>query len=297
MFAFWMLIASAFFALMGVSVKLVANQVGFIDIIFYRSFINMLIVLFFIKINRLGFKTNHFKLHMKRAVIGNFAMYSGFYALIHLPIATATTLGYTNPIFQSIITFITNKKQLSIKLLLSVFIGFAGILVLLHPDTSNNETSAAAVGLLSGLLTALAYFNVGKLVRAGDPELRVVFYFSLVGSVIGGILLLIHGYSPLNIKTFINVCAIGVFGSLGQISMTRAYGRGSAIIVSILSYSTIIFSTGLGYFLFGELLTSTSILGILLIVLSGIIAIVRRSPAPLVEVTQEKIIARQDAAS
>lgn len=279
MVALWMVVASGFFALMGASIKLASAKVGFFDIIFYRSVINVLIVAALIQVKNLGFRTRHLGLHMKRAAIGNAAMYCGFYSLIHLPIATATTLGYTNPIFQSAIAFVTTKGQLTGKLLFSVLLGFIGILVLLRPDTPNGEYAATLIGLLSGLLTALAYFNVGKLVRTGEPELRVVFYFSLVGTLVGGVMTTVVGFTALDSAMMLCVCAIGVFGSLGQITMTRAYGSGNAVIVSILSYSTIIFSTLLGYLLFGEKLSYIAAGGMALIILSGALAILKRAPA------------------
>ena len=279
MVALWMVVASGLFALMGSSIKLASAKVGFFDIIFYRSVINVLIVAALIHVKNLGFRTQHLGLHMKRAAIGNAAMYCGFYSLIHLPIATATTLGYTNPIFQSAIAFVTSKGQLTGKLLFSVLLGFIGILVLLRPDTPNGEYAATLIGLLSGLLTALAYFNVGKLVRSGEPELRVVFYFSLVGTLVGGMMTTVVGFTALDSAMMLCVCAIGVFGSLGQITMTRAYGSGNAVIVSILSYSTIIFSTLLGYLLFGEKLSYIAAGGMALIIFSGALAIVKRAPA------------------
>ncbi|MGM7652945.1 DMT family transporter [Serratia marcescens] len=279
MVALWMVVASGFFALMGACIKLASTTVGFFDIIFYRSLINVLIVAALIKIQRLGFRTRHLGLHMKRAAIGNAAMYCGFYSLIHLPIATATTLGYTNPLFQSAIAFITIRGQLTGRLLFSVLLGFVGILVLLRPDSPNGEYVATLVGLAAGLLTALAYFNVGKLVRRGEPELRVVFYFSLVGTLVGGVMTALLGFSWLDGAMLLCVCAIGVFGSLGQIAMTRAYGGGNAVIVSILSYSTIIFSTLLGYLIFGEQLSYIAAAGMALIVLSGALAVRKRVSA------------------
>lgn len=279
MVALWMVVASAFFALMGACIKLASAQVGFFDIIFYRSLINVAIVALLIKTKNIGFRTRHLGLHMKRAAIGNAAMYCGFYSLIHLPIATATTLGYTNPIFQSVITFVTAKGQLTGKLLFSVLLGFVGILVLLRPDVPHGEYAATLVGLLSGLLTALAYFNVGKLVRTGEPELRVVFYFSLVGTVVGGTMTMIVGFAALDMTMLLCVCAIGIFGSLGQITMTRAYGSGNAVVVGILSYTTIIFSTLLGYLIFAEALSPIAAVGMALIILSGALAILRRTPA------------------
>lgn len=283
MVALWMVVASAFFALMGVCIKLASAKVGFFDIIFYRSLINVTFVTVLIKIKNLGFRTQHLGLHMKRAAIGNVAMYCGFYSLINLPIATATTLGYTHPIFQSLIAFVTAKGQLSGKLLFSVLLGFVGILILLRPDVPQGEYAATLIGLLSGLLTALAYFNVGKLVRTGEPELRVVFYFSLVGTLVGAVMTSIVGFAVLDMATLLCVCAIGVFGSLGQITMTYAYGSGNAVIVSILSYSTIIFSTLLGYLVFAETLSAIVAVGMALIILSGALAIIRRAPTKTVK--------------
>jgi len=279
MVALWMVAASVFFALMGACIKLASAKVGFFDIIFYRSLINVAIVAALIKIKNIGFRTRHLGLHMKRAAIGNAAMYCGFYALIHLPIATATTLGYTNPIFQSVITFVTARGQLTGRLLFSVLLGFVGILILLRPDVPNGEYTATLIGLLSGLLTALAYFNVGKLVRTGEPELRVVFYFSLVGTLFGVVMSSIVGFAALDATSLLYVCAIGVFGSLGQITMTRAYGGGNAVTVGILSYSTIIFSTLLGYLIFAQTLSFIAAAGMVLIILSGALAILRRAPA------------------
>lgn len=278
MVALWMLVASVFFALMGASIKLASSKIGFFELIFYRSFINVLIVALLIKIKNIGFRTRHMGLHMKRAAIGNAAMYCGFYALINLPIATATTLGYTSPIFQSVITFITAKGQLTGKLLFSVLLGFVGIVVLLRPDMPHEAYSATLIGLLSGLLTALAYFNVGKLVRTGEPELRVVFYFSLIGTLVGLVMAGAIGFTDLDMVMLLNVCAIGIFGSLGQIAMTRAYGSGNPVIVSILSYSTIIFSTLLGFLLFNEKQSYIAAFGMALIILSGGLAIMRRAP-------------------
>lgn len=283
MVALWMIVASAFFALMGACIKLASAKVGFFDIVFYRSFINVAIVALLIKFKNIGFRTRHLGLHMKRAAIGNAAMYCGFYSLIHLPIATATTLGYTSPIFQSVITFVTAKGQLTGKLLFSVLLGFIGILVLLRPDVPHGEYTATLIGLLSGLLTALAYFNVGKLVRTGEPELRVVFYFSLVGTLVGAVMTSIIGFTALDAISLLCVFAIGIFGSLGQITLTRAYGKGNAVIVSILSYSTIIFSTLLGYLIFDESLSSMAAVGMALIILSGALAILRRTPKKTVK--------------
>lgn len=271
-----MLIASIFFSIMSAGIKYIAPKVGFFDVIFYRLLINLIITTLLIKIKGLDFRTDKFRLHFIRSAIGNLAMYSGFYALMNLPIGTATTLGYTNPIFQSIISYTTRKDKLNYYLISSVIIGFAGIIILQHPNIPDRKSLASLTGLLAGLFTALAYFNVGKLVQTGEPELRVVFYFSLIGTLFSGGILTLIGFTKLDSISAIIICAIGLFGSIGQITMTFAYGHGNTIIVSIISYSTIIFSTLIGYFIFNEQLTLTSFTGMILIILSGAIVIFKR---------------------
>jgi len=277
MVSLWMVVASLFFAIMGACVKLASVKVDFVNIVLFRSLINLIVASTIIYFSGAGFKTRHLGLHLQRAAMGNASLYCSFYTLIHLPIATATTLSYTHPIFQSLLTFFTAKSQLTARVLFSVVLGFIGIMVLLHPDMPAGAYTATLIGVLSGILTALAYFNVGKLVKQGEPQVRVVFYFSLVGTLLGLLVSTITGFSSLDGTSLLYLLGIGLFGTLGQFCMTHAYGHGNVLVVSVLSYSSIVFATLLGYFIFAEQLSPSALLGMLLITCSGAIAILKKS--------------------
>jgi len=227
MVSLWMVVASLFFAIMGACVKLASVKVDFVNIVLFRSLINLIVASTIIYFSGAGFKTRHLGLHLQRAAMGNASLYCSFYTLIHLPIATATTLSYTHPIFQSLLTFFTAKSQLTARVLFSVVLGFIGIMVLLHPDMPAGAYTATLIGVLSGILTALAYFNVGKLVKQGEPQVRVVFYFSLVGTLLGLLVSTITGFSSLDGTSLLYLLGIGLFGTLGQFCMTHAYGHGN----------------------------------------------------------------------
>ncbi len=158
MVALWMVVASGFFALMGACIKLASTTVGFSTS--FLSFSHQCA-------DRRGadqdpaprFSHPSSRIAYEAGGDRQCGDVLRFYSLIHLPIATATTLGYTNPLFQSAIAFITTRGQLTGRLLFSVLLGFTGILVLLRPDAPNGEYVATLVGLAAGLLTALAYFT------------------------------------------------------------------------------------------------------------------------------------------
>jgi S-adenosylmethionine uptake transporter len=76
-----------------------------------------------------------------------------------------------------------------------------------------------------------------------------------------------------------SLAGVGIFGTLGQLAMTRAYGKGSAIVTAALSYSGIVFAAILGSVLFGDRLPLVAWLGIALVVAAGIIA-VQMQPVP-----------------
>jgi len=111
-------------------------------------------------------------------------------------------------------------------LALSVIAGFGGVVMMLRPSMAQEQLFAGLVGLISGFCTAFAYLQVMALSKTGEPEMRTVFYFSF-GTVLAGALGMgIEGVSSWNIDNAIWLLPIGVFASLGQLCITRAYSRG-----------------------------------------------------------------------
>lgn len=280
MSSLWMIVASLLFSLMGVFIKLSAATISVAEIVFYRTAINFIVAAVIVGVCRHGVRTTVPLLHLRRGLIGNLAVLLGFYSIAHLPIATATTLNYTNPIFLALLSALLLGKRPNLALGLSVLLGFLGILLLLQPSLAPAQYPAAAVGLACGLVTALAYYNVGQLVRKGEPETRVVFYFSLTGAVGSLAWLSASGFSAVDGRTALYILAFGLCGTLGQLAMTRAYGRGNALTTGVLSYTTIIFSALFGVLAFHEQLRWSALYGIGLIMLAGCSAMVFRQHQP-----------------
>jgi len=208
-----------------------------------------------------------------------------FYALTALPVATAMTLNYTSPVFLALLLAVMARERLRLRLVATILLGFAGCVLLLRPTVAGPQVWPALVGLASGAISAIAYWNVRELVRAQEPEARVVFYFGVFAGLGALIWMAPQTWHPITLANLPLLLGVGVFGGIGQLAMTRAYGKGSTLVTAALSYSGIVFSSVLGIAIWGDVLPLLAWVGIGLIVAAGIIAVQlqpgsRKDPAP-----------------
>jgi len=280
----WMVAAGLSFALMGVCVKFGAEQFAAAELLFYRSLVQMAFAYAVLAHAGLSIRTTRFGMHVHRGVAGFVSMFMFFYALTTLPVATAMTLNYTSPVFLTLLLAWFARERPGLRLIATILIGFAGCVLLLQPTLSAGQTWPAAVGLTSGAISAVAYWNVRELVHAREPEARVVFYFG-VFAFLGSLLWMSpQAWHPVTLDNVGVLAGVGIFGGVGQLAMTRAYGQGSALVTAALSYSGIVFSSALGILLWRDVLPLPAWIGIALIVAAGIIAVqlqpgTRKDPA------------------
>lgn len=276
-----MLLAALLFATMAVCVKFASVYFGSAELVLYRGLISMLFMAGVARASGVALATPVPGMHLWRNVAGVFALGTWFYAIGALPLATAMTLNYMSSIW--IAAFLVGGSWLLRRgaapggLVLTVLAGFAGVVMVLRPTLEQNQLFAGVMGLLSGVATALAYLQVAALARAGEPEARTVFYFG-VGSTAGGaVALLFTGLSPWSWQGAAWLLPMGVLASLGQLCMTRAYSRGSTLLVANLQYAGIVFASLYSLLLFGDTIPLLGWCGMALIVASGIAATLLRA--------------------
>ena len=282
--ALWMVLASFLFATMGVGVKVAAASFNVTELVFYRGLISVVFMMVVMRTQGVPLRTPFPAMHAWRAVIGTMSLGAWFYAIAHLPLATAMTLNYMSGVW--IAAFIVGgaifygQAQRQGPLLATVLAGFAGVVMTLRPTLDQNQLFAGVIGLLSGIGAALAYMQVTALGRLGEPAGRTVFYFA-VGSVIAGAVgIAFTGLTPWDRITWQAAAwllPIGILASLGQWCMTRAYSHGSTLVVANLQYSGIVFASIYSLLLFGDKIPLMGWLGIVVIVASGVAATVLRS--------------------
>ncbi len=287
--ALWMVLASFFFATMGVGVKIASENFNTFELVCYRGFISMLFMGLMMRARGVTLSTKVPMMHAWRATIGVLSLGTWFYAIAHLPLATAMTLNYMSGVWIAAFIvggamFYSSAKDAKSQgpLLLTVLCGFAGVVMTLRPTMDQNQLFAGVIGLLSGMGAALAYMQVTVLGRLGEPEERTVFYFALGSAIAGGIGMLFTGFSPVSAWSSAGawwLIPIGILASLGQWSMTRAYSKGSTLVVATMQYSGIVFASIYSLALFGDNIPSLGWAGIVVIVLSGVGATILRSRA------------------
>ncbi len=280
----WMVLASLLFATMGVGVKIAAGSFNITELVFYRGLVSVVFTAAVLRAHGTPMRTPVPMMHAWRTLVGTLSLGAWFYAIAHLPLATAMTLNYMSSVW--IAAFIVGggilygKLQRQGPLLITVLAGFAGVVLTLRPTLDQNQLFAGVVGLLSGIGAALAYMQVTVLARAGEPAGRTVFYFALGSLVAGAAGTAVTGFTawhdvPWQAAAWL--VPIGVLASLGQWCMTKAYSGGSTLVAANLQYSGIVFASVYSVLLFGDNIPWIGWLGIAVIVASGIAATVLRA--------------------
>lgn len=269
--ALLMLAAALLFATTGAIVKHVSVTLPNEMVVFFRSLFGLLALApFFMRHGLRYYQTQRLNAHLVRALAGLAAMYCYFFAIGHLPLAEAVLLNYTAPLFIPLAAMFWVGEPFSRKLWWPIGIGFVGIGFILKPGLSL-LTPIALIGLASGMFSALAMAGIRKLTHT-EPATRVVFYFSLTSTLVAALPLAWRWQTPTP-DLWLPLILIGVISTIAQILMTRGYSHAPAAQVGPFLYAIVIFAGLFGWALWSEIPDWLSLVGTLLVVLAGIVAI------------------------
>ena len=274
----WMVVAALFFTLMNLCVKAAHQKFGMGsgELVFWRMLFAALVLGVAARVRGKSFATPYLPRHLSRSIGGTFGMLCIFYAVMHLPLATGVTLGYTSSLFLAVLSFVVLRERVSGYNLLMLILGFAGIVILLRPSIGGGQVRAALVGLAGGLFSGWAYLQVRELSLVGEPAWRVVFYLAVVGMAIGAAWATFTGWHSLSLRSLPYLLGVGLSAVLAQLAMTHAFAVGRKFTVAALAYLTVVFSTLAGILLFDEQTGWQEWLGMGIIVVSGILSSLRK---------------------
>jgi drug/metabolite transporter (DMT)-like permease len=279
---FYMLLAALGFSLMGGSAKLLKGSFGAGQLVFWRNFIGLIILIAGFMIKPPVNKGGKFHLLLFRGMMGTTALYTLLYSILHIPLGTAMTYNLTSSLFIAVFSFILFREYHGRVVLLAVLLGFAGMLLIYKP-AMHFPLHYHLIGLLSGITSALAYITVNRL--AGFYDARIIVLAFIGSGVIVPVIFMLIG-AVFNMPTddvffiawkwptgieWLYVLSLGLFALFGQYFVTKAYGADKAGVVSSIGYANIIFSVFIGVALndpFPDLMSAS---GILCIIFSGIL--------------------------
>jgi len=277
----YMLIASFTFAIMGAFAKLASQHMSSLEVVFFRNIAGVILVGIAVLKKPMQHPGGKPFLLFFRGFMGFVALLAFFYNIAHIPLGDAMTYSKTSPIFTAIFAWLFLSEKLSYKGWIAIFIGFIGILFITQPS-GVGFSKYDLLGIFSGVGAALAYTSVRELKSYYDTR-AIVLSFMLTGTIGPVVLFLVSPYfnfpeldfmlgkfvMPHGIVWFY-VLAMGVFATISQLLMTKAYGETKAGIVGAVSYTNILFSIIVGLFLGDAFPSLVTILGIVLIIVAGI---------------------------
>ncbi len=269
----FMLLSALISALNGAVAKILSETMDPIEIVFYRNFLGVIIILFSLK--KIPVSIDKSKLHLLflRGVFGSLAMLLFFYTIATIPLGEAVVLNKTSPFFVTIIAYYLMKETININTFLALVIGFIGIIFIMKPF-GLIISYEHILGVLGGFFAAAAYATIRKIKNIYDARI-IMLSFMGIGMIIPLILFLFTPYVEFTIHSdpllWLLIVFMAIISTASQWFLTRAYSLSKASIIGVVSYTNIPFAVGFGVML-GDLFPDTyTLLGITFIILGGII--------------------------
>ncbi len=260
------------FAVMAALIKLASDSgIHLAELIFWRQFTSLPILLVWAMLTGglSVLKTQRPRAHAVRAGYGIIGMILNFGGVILLPLAEATTFGFTGPLFAVLLSVILLRETVGVWRWSAVLAGFAGVIIIAQPGGGNIPLFGAGVALGGAFMIALISIQIRDLSRT-DKSLTIVFWFS-VATVVVSLPILPFVHQPLTGHQWLLLLGIGLAGTWGQVLITMALRFGEVSSVIVMDYSSLIWATLLGWLVFSALPTTATWFGAPLVVAAGII--------------------------
>lgn len=278
------LISVAFFLVMQTCIKAAGPDVSAGQITFFRSafaIIPIVIYLAWLKSLASAFHTNNLFGHFKRGFLGILSMICGFYGLTLLPLPEFIAIGYASPLLAVVFAAFLLGEAVRIYRWSAVCVGMLGVIIILWPKMTllqqggldADEGIGAIAVLVAAALGGLAMVQVRQLV-VSEKTATIVLYFSLTGTLLS-LFSLPFGWIWLDFKETVLLISCGIAGGVAQIFLTESYRNAEVSTIAPFEYSSIILGIAVSYVLFGDIPTTTMLIGTAIVVFAGIFIIFR----------------------
>ncbi|QDG54846.1 DMT family transporter [Persicimonas caeni] len=268
-----MAISAFFFSIMGLLVKVAGERLPSQEIVFFRSLLVLIFAWWMLKRAGVNPWGNNKKWLVVRGFTGFMALSCFYYGVTHLPLADATLIMYSNPVFTALLAAVFLGERLKKVDLLGVVLSLGGVVLIAQPSfifggASRLDPFDVGVALAGAVFAAISYVIVRKL-RESEHALVVVFYFPLIATPASIPTALPDAIIPTWWELGV-LLAIGIVTHIAQVAMTKGLHLEEAGRATAVSYLQVVFAFVWGMFFFDEFPTVLSVIGALLIVGSTI---------------------------
>jgi drug/metabolite transporter (DMT)-like permease len=265
---------------MGLFAKLLGQYFGFVEVTFFRNILSLAVLFLWLFFTHKLFllKTERPWAHIFRSIVGTLGIASGMLAVSILPLAEATILLFTSPLWTLLLAWIFLKEHIGPYRISAIILGFIGIIILANPF--DGHIGLPLLGLAAGLFWGFISGAVDTILRwmgSTEKSATTTFYFMLIGSILCS---LHWPFAEIQDNSFSTpalwiMCGLGVTGLLAQLSKSQSFRLGEASIIAPVMYTMIIWSVLFDYLFWNKVPTWNVIVGATVIICANFIILYR----------------------
>ena len=263
---FWFVLSVFIYVISDVLVKDIENEMHFFQVAFFGFLFSAITLIpFILKFGITPLKTTNFSLHFFRSTLLFGATILWFFGLNIVQITTATVIGFSLPLFTLIFAFLILKERVNWQRTTATLIGFLGVIIVLNPSQINFQPITILIILSSAMYATLDVVN--KKFVLSETKVDLLFYLALFGAIMACIPSIFFWITP-TIKQLFSLALLGSNTNLVLYCTLKAFELTDASFLAPFQYIELIISGMLGYIIFHEIPTSTTLTGAIIIITS-----------------------------
>lgn len=245
-----MVLATFFFAAMHACVRHVSQELHPFEVAFFRNLFGFLVFLpWIVKTGLAALHTTRLGLHGIRAGVNSISMLCWFTALSMIPLADATALGLTGPLFASLAAALILGEKIKSARWIALAIGMVGAIVIVRPGIQEVHTGMILV--IAAMASVALSKVMAKILTRTDTPAAIVAWLTLLMTPITFVPALFYWEWPAW-EHYLWFVAIGIFGSTAHVLIVTAYRHADVSLVEPVVFIRLIWAAALGYVFFSE---------------------------------------------
>ncbi len=274
----WALAAAAAFSTMGAMGKLAAETLHPFEVTFFRCFIGLVLVMPMVVGTAGAFRTRRLSVHLMRGTLSVVSMLSLFYAMANIPLAMATAILFTRPIWMLVLAWLFLRERVGADRWIAAAVGFSGVIVMVQPWQVGEVSMAFGWALVAAISIAGVQTFI-KNMSGSETGSTVIFYFALITSAATFGPAIAVWRTP-GVWELALLVVVAIAGNLSQYFAVKSYRLADASAVASVDYVQLVFAGAYGFALFGERPSVATVAGALIIVAASLYIVRREGSAP-----------------
>ena len=249
--AIFVVLGTAFFVLTDIAVKFAGDRIHPAQMAIFRYGLGFVLLMpLFIRTGPERLRSKRLKLHFFRAIVASLGQAGIFYAVIHLPLADATAMNFTRPLFLTVLAIFVLKEIVGLHRWSATLVGFAGVIVMMRPFGGEIDI-AWFVALFTAFLFASGLIIIRVLAR-DDPPGTILFWYHIFGALIFAGPAAYVWVNPTPTEWLL-LCLIATFTAIGMNFFVRGFSVGESSLMGTMEYIRLVFAVVAGYVIFTEI--------------------------------------------